>query len=162
VSKLLVDLLDKKLETSPNHPVSRLLRRQGGSYVEGIGSISDLRQFFSNIKTLKEVRKEDLPRGVYTNGCRYYTAFVPKEYIAYVCVTSLDMLDVSELDSVRIKKKNNGGYELVCNVQPQPTEKLSFIADERGLRTWYPGPFSSKHKTSNLSADTVVKGIAPK
>lgn len=106
-----ISLIVQKLEDSPDC-LPRLLRSTG-SFVEEVMDLESLKAFFSAIEDFDECSRSELPRGVYSHNCRYYTAPLPEGYNAFVFVTTVcELIRSGQHSSIAIDPEN-GGAQLV-------------------------------------------------
>jgi len=124
--------------------VNAMGRPESGSFVSGIASFEEFKTFLSQIpkETITEIPGEDLPEGVFTVGCRYFTSPIPEGYDGYIAIRKVKELTADDLQKVKLVQGAHG-IELQIGGLPEfPADKLSFIVDEDGLVTWFPGDFT--------------------
>lgn len=147
MSDLVLSMLWRKRETvHPEYWGERCSRfyRFYGSYVEEVFDFPTLEQFFRDLDDPKQVRIQDLPKGVYKKGYEYYKGLVPEQYHAFQYTCRLYELSDEDMTRVYIRRKEgeNIAAELVCDsphFQPVPVSTCLFISNASGLVTWYPG-----------------------
>lgn len=121
--------------------------RTTGSYIMDVETMKDLKHFFSKLEEATWIPPNLLPRGIATEGNKYYQTKIPIVYSGWVNMGQVSQLE-EHLDQIRVVKSDHGIELQLSGQEPTQTEIVSFIVDDDGLVTWYPGPFTAKQDLS--------------
>lgn len=145
----------------PNAPINREqyfngLVRKSGSFVKGMNSIDDLKNFLAQLSDVHQISASEMPPGTAKPGNVYWEASVPQGFEAFENIAMLSELSDSELNQVKMKVGGHG-IEFSLAGQPKPAKSIKLITDEKdgSLVTWYPGRFTPPIKNEEL--DMAVK-----
>ena len=131
------------------------LLRPSGSYMTGklfdgafgapISSQAAIWRLFGDIDEedgLREMLDDELPAGTAKPGCRYFTCRIPEGYRGYQAIFLVEPLSDEQLATIRVVRGAHGIELQSADICPFEVDVISFIANDDGLVTWYPGFFT--------------------
>lgn len=113
------------------------LLRPTGSYVEGLESIDALRGMLARV--FAEDVTAEVPQGTLRPGCLYARGTLPEGYLAWEAAMMAQEMSDEELSDVRLVRGAHGLELQSRSITARGTQTVSFVIDEQGLVTWYPG-----------------------